>query len=105
MSKRTYEKADGPGLYLYGTKALVLKPLEEGEGAPEARPHLRWHSLRGEWVICAAHRGKRTFLLPRDTARCAPVVRSLPHQDSLSRPLDRCVRTGASRWPRAERTE
>lgn len=96
MFKRVYEKLDGRYLYLYGTKLRVLNPLEEGEEAPEARPHLRWHLLRDEWDVYTAHRGKSTFLPSRDIGRCAPVVQSLPHRDPPSASRSPCSDWGWS---------
>jgi UDPglucose--hexose-1-phosphate uridylyltransferase len=83
MIRRLYLKRDGRKLWLYGERPTDLRPVV-GEGAPEARPHLRWHPIREEWVIYAAHRGNGTSFRPRDTARCAPVVQSLRHRDPFS---------------------
>ncbi len=59
-------KPDGRSLTLYSRQ-----PISAVEGAPspfpqplDANPHLRWHSLRGEWVTYAAYRQHRTFLPP-----------------------------------------
>jgi UDPglucose--hexose-1-phosphate uridylyltransferase len=57
--KRFHRKEDGRPLHLYGWQAHTLPPLEGGPHAPEARSHLRWHPLRGEWVAYAPHRAKR----------------------------------------------
>jgi len=66
VHKRCLRKPDGRRLHLYG-----FEPIEEDIVAPSPsrepwRPnsHLRWHPLRGEWVIYAAHRQNRTFLPP-----------------------------------------
>jgi UDPglucose--hexose-1-phosphate uridylyltransferase len=64
VHKRTLRKPDGRALHLY-----AAQPIPEGLAAPSPsaaqwRPnsHLRWHPLRGEWVIYATHRQDRTFL-------------------------------------------
>ena len=38
----------------------------------DARPEMRWHPLRGEWVIYAAHRLNRTFLPPPEYNPLSP---------------------------------
>ncbi|MDR7486073.1 MAG: galactose-1-phosphate uridylyltransferase [Armatimonadota bacterium] len=72
MHTRVYRKADGRRLLLYGTAPHTLAPLPEGAPAPVAQPHLRWHLLRGEWVIYAAHRQERTFLPPAEVCPLCP---------------------------------
>jgi UDPglucose--hexose-1-phosphate uridylyltransferase len=64
MYKRIHKKQDGRTVYLYGVEPHSYPALEEGEGAPPAKSHLRWHPIRQEWVIYAAHRQGRTFLPP-----------------------------------------
>lgn len=59
-------KPDGRQMTLYShapVRAPQAVPSPEGQLAP-ARPHLRWHPLRGEWVAYAAYRQHRTFLPP-----------------------------------------
>ncbi len=72
MHRRVFHKADGRKLYLFGTKPHTLSPLPEGEGAPEAKPHLRWHPLREEWIVYAAHRQERAFLPPPEFCPLCP---------------------------------
>lgn len=38
----------------------------------QAKPHLRWHPLRGEWVAYASHRQGRTFMPPPQYNPLAP---------------------------------
>ena len=59
-------KPDGRALTLYGRQ-----PLTAGLRAPSpfvtplaAKPHMRFHPLRNEWVTYAAYRQDRTFLPP-----------------------------------------
>ena len=68
--KRTYKESDTR--YLYGMEPHTPKPQAEGEGAPEARSHLRWHPLREEWVVYAAHRQERTFFPPQEHCPLCP---------------------------------
>lgn len=59
-------KPDGRLLTLYGSHPL-RQPPSAPSPFPEpltARPHLRWHPLRGEWVTYAPYRENRTFLPP-----------------------------------------
>ncbi|MFC3860860.1 galactose-1-phosphate uridylyltransferase [Deinococcus antarcticus] len=74
MHTAEFVKPDGRKLTLYG-----LEPLEVTSGIPspspeavDARPVMRWHPLRGEWVMYAAHRLGRTFLPPPEYNPLAP---------------------------------
>lgn len=69
-----FTKPDGRALTLYG-----LRPVEVTSAIPspspdpvDARPVMRWHPLRGEWVMYAAHRLGRTFLPPAEYNPLAP---------------------------------
>jgi UDPglucose--hexose-1-phosphate uridylyltransferase len=73
----TYERysvtgPDGRNVRLYAREPLRIDPgaraLLKGGGSP----HLRWHPLRSEWVVVAAHRQERTFLPPRELDPLAP---------------------------------
>ncbi|APD09684.1 MULTISPECIES: galactose-1-phosphate uridylyltransferase [Thermus] len=70
--KRHHRKGDGRELILYGLSPLEEAPLPEGEEAFHAAPHLRYHPLRGEWVVYAAHRQERTFLPPKEHCPLCP---------------------------------
>lgn len=72
MYKRIHIKKDGRTLLLFGHTPHTLPPLEEEEGSPQPPSHLRWHPLRREWVIYAAHRQHRPFLPPPDFDPLAP---------------------------------
>ncbi len=75
VHKRQLTKPDGRDLILY-----ARHPLEGAFDAPEpgARgplaSHLRYHPLRGEWIIYAAHRQNRTFLPPPEWNPLAPAT-------------------------------
>jgi UDPglucose--hexose-1-phosphate uridylyltransferase len=71
-----FTKPDGRALTLYG-----LHPIEVTSAVPSpsdepvrATPEMRWHPLRGEWVMYAAHRLGRTFLPPPEYNPLAPTV-------------------------------
>lgn len=69
-----YRKPDGRSLTLYGLAPLEVTseiPSPSSE-AVDARPVMRWHPLRGEWVMYAAHRLGRTFLPPPEYNPLAP---------------------------------
>lgn len=81
-----YKKPDGRKLTLYG-----LAPIEVTSEIPspsteavDARPVMRWHPLRGEWVMYAAHRLGRTFLPPPEYNPLAPTS-DLQHPTELPR--------------------
>jgi len=72
LHKRVYRKADGRSVYLYGETPHALSAVGEDEGMPALFSHLRWHPLRGEWVVYAAHRQTRTFLPPSEFCPLCP---------------------------------
>jgi len=59
--RRQYTKADGRDLYLYGYQPHDLAPLPEDSGPIAKGGELRFHPLRDEWNLYAAHRQNRTF--------------------------------------------
>ncbi|MBB5234082.1 galactose-1-phosphate uridylyltransferase [Deinococcus budaensis] len=74
MYKSEFRKPDGRALTLYGVKPVELAgevPSPSPEPV-EARPVLRWHPVRGEWVMYAAHRLNRTFMPPPEYNPLAP---------------------------------
>lgn len=86
IHRRIHPKADGRLLYLYGWEPHTLPPLEEDLQAPMAASHLRWHPLREEWVVYAAHRQERTFLPPPEVCPFCPshpggVPTEIPFED------------------------
>jgi UDPglucose--hexose-1-phosphate uridylyltransferase len=62
LEVRDHRKADGRYLLLYGTTLHTGRPLTEAAAERARESHLRWHPLRGEWVMYAPHRQERTFL-------------------------------------------
>jgi UDPglucose--hexose-1-phosphate uridylyltransferase len=73
--KRELHKPDGRDLILY-----ARAPIDPAITAPAAGRvtrhggHLRWHPLRGEWVVYAGHRQDRTFLPPPGWDPLAPTT-------------------------------
>ena len=66
MHKLELLKPDGREMTLYG-RAPVAPSSSAPSPFPDplgARPHFRWHPLRGEWVAYAAYRQNRTFQPP-----------------------------------------
>jgi UDPglucose--hexose-1-phosphate uridylyltransferase len=73
MHRRALTKPDGRSLVLYGREPIdeTIEATAAGMAAP-AGSHLRWHPLRGEWVVYAGHRQHRTFLPPPEWNPLAP---------------------------------
>lgn len=61
VHRRTYTKADGRPLRLYGYTPHTETPLPQEGGEVAKGGELRWHPLRREWNIYAPHRQNRTF--------------------------------------------
>ena len=73
--RRTFDKADGRKLYLYGRAPHELAPASEtAEDLPKGG-ELRFHPLRQEWNAYAAHRQNRTF---KPAASDDPLAPTLP---------------------------
>lgn len=74
MHQQDFTKPDGRSLTLYGLQPIeVTSEIPSPSDEPvDARPVMRWHPLRGEWVMYAAHRLGRTFLPPPEYNPLAP---------------------------------
>jgi len=74
MRKRSFVKPDGRAIHLYAERTLpdALEIPQPLGSTVEAKPHLRWHPFRAEWVDYADHRQERTFLPPPDYDPLAP---------------------------------
>ncbi len=59
--RRDHRKADGRMLYLYGREPHDLPLQRESDDEIAQGGEIRFHPLRGEWNVYAAHRQNRTF--------------------------------------------
>ncbi|HEY8377026.1 MAG TPA: galactose-1-phosphate uridylyltransferase [Nannocystis sp.] len=66
MHKLSLKKPDGRALHLYARAPFPAGIVADGPRGGRANSHLRWHPLRGEWVVYATHRQTRTFLPPAE---------------------------------------
>ena len=73
--RRQFTKRDGRELFLYGYNAHSLPPLPEDDFDVAKGGELRWHPLRNEWNVYAAHRQNRTF---KPSAAEDPLAPSTP---------------------------
>lgn len=73
--KRTFKKTDGRELFLYGYAPHLEEPLPEEDNEIAKGGELRWHPIRREWNIYAAHRQNRTY---KPAAADNPLAPSLP---------------------------
>ena len=76
MIKADHLKPDGRTLTLYSSREAIRLdgPVPSPGDAVTATPQLRWHPLRGEWVMYAAHRQGRPFLPPPGYNPLAPTT-------------------------------
>jgi UDPglucose--hexose-1-phosphate uridylyltransferase len=86
IHRRHHVKADGRDLYLYGYHPHTDVPLgPELLGAGEGG-QLRWHPLRQEWNIYAAHRQNRTF---KPSTADDPLAPARPDRPPTEIPFER----------------
>lgn len=71
---REHCKADGRMLRLYGRECLALEPAPETADPIAQGGELRFHPLRAEWNVYAAHRQNRTFKPSAADDPLAPTV-------------------------------
>lgn len=76
VHRRRLLKPDGRALWLYGRAPIAddLVAPAPADPQPPREAHLRWHPLRGEWVIYAGARQHRTFLPASDHDPLATTV-------------------------------
>lgn len=82
--RRDFQKADGRMLRLYGYSPHKEEPCREQIDEVAKGGELRWHPLRQEWNIYAAHRQKRTF---KPSPANDPLAPSLPGQPATEIPF------------------
>lgn len=75
VHRRQFQKLDGRNLRLYGFKPHTEKPLPQDDFEVAKGGELRWHPLRRETNIYAAHRQNRTF---KPSAANDPLAPSVP---------------------------
>ena len=75
LYRRHFIKKDGRDLFLYGYEPHSLAPLSEDNTEIAKGGELRFHPLRNEWNIYAAHRQNRTF---KPSAANNPLAPSTP---------------------------
>jgi UDPglucose--hexose-1-phosphate uridylyltransferase len=75
LHARRLVKPDGRELVLYARAPIEgeLTAPAAGRAGPR-ESHLRWHPLRGEWIVYASHRQDRTFLPPPEWNPLAPTM-------------------------------
>jgi len=83
--RRLYQKADGRDLFLYGYAQHTASPFKEKASEIARGGELRWHPLRGEWNIYAAHRQNRTF---KPAAADDPLAPSIQGQATTEIPFE-----------------
>lgn len=68
MVRKDFIKPDGRYLVLYSDSQIseLIIPTNPPHAPFIPNPHMRWHQLREEWVVYAAHRQNRTFLPPKE---------------------------------------
>jgi UDPglucose--hexose-1-phosphate uridylyltransferase len=71
---REHRKADGRMLRLYGREPHMLSPAPESADPIAQGGELRYHPLREEWNVYAAHRQNRTFKPSSADDPLAPTV-------------------------------
>ncbi|AWW75447.1 galactose-1-phosphate uridylyltransferase [Erythrobacter sp. KY5] len=75
IHRRDHRKADGRMLHLYGRAPHTLPILSESDDDIAQGGELRYHPLRQEWNVYAAHRQNRTF---KPSAAEDPLAPTLP---------------------------
>ena len=62
MFCKTIEREKGRKLYLYSSQKREYKEIKGLPSIDQNSQHLRWNSLRNEWVFYSPVRQERTFL-------------------------------------------
>ena len=83
--RRSFTKADGRMLYLYGRTPHGMPVQEEQNDTIATGGELRFHPLRGEWNIYAAHRQNRTF---KPAASADPLAPTMPGGPTTEIPFE-----------------
>jgi len=83
--RRSFAKADGRMLHLYGRQPHNLTPLNQDKDVIATGGELRFHPLRQEWNIYAAHRQNRTF---KPAASADPLAPTMPGGPATEIPFE-----------------
>ncbi len=83
--RRSFTKADGRMLYLYGRTGHDLPVQDQQHDDIATGGELRFHPLRGEWNIYAAHRQNRTF---KPAASADPLAPTKPGGPTTEIPFE-----------------
>ena len=83
--RRKYKKRDGRDLYLYGYAPHDLSPLDEEPFDVPRGGEFRYHPLRQEWNVYAAHRQNRTY---KPSAADDPLAPSRPNEAPTEIPFE-----------------
>lgn len=75
IHRRHHIKADGRDLFLYGYEPHLSPPTLEEVNEIAKGGEMRWHPLRKEWNIYAAHRQNRTY---KPASADDPLAPSMP---------------------------
>ncbi|MEP3420419.1 MAG: galactose-1-phosphate uridylyltransferase [Erythrobacter sp.] len=81
VHRRDFEKADGRVLRLYGREPHVQEPSLQTADDLAQGGELRYHPLRDEWNVYAAHRQNRTFKPSSADDPLAPTVPGGPETE------------------------
>ncbi|MEM0928981.1 MAG: galactose-1-phosphate uridylyltransferase [Pseudomonadota bacterium] len=85
VHRRTHIKADGRELLLYGYQPHDRPVLDETNDPVAKGGELRWHPLRKEWNVYAAHRQNRTY---KPSAADDPLAPTVPSGAPTEIPFD-----------------
>ena len=85
VMRRSFIKADGRMLYLYGLEAHDLPVQDQQDDDVATGGELRFHPLRNEWNIYAAHRQNRTF---KPAASADPLAPTKPGGPTTEIPFE-----------------
>lgn len=83
--RRTFIKADGRPLRIYGYQPHTNNALPQDKSDVAKGGELRWHPLRQEWNLYAAHRQNRTF---KPSTADDPLAPSKPNKPATEIPFE-----------------
>lgn len=78
VHRRQFRKRDGRDVFFYGYAPHIEKPLSQEDFEVAKGGELRWHPLRREMNVYAAHRQNRTFKPSAADDPLAPSIKGRP---------------------------